>query len=235
LQIKRSMSLSPRVKAFFGLAGLSIFCGIAVHLVAELAALGRDGDASLIFSARHIPLALLALASLGAVALAALPGRPRLPACGGLRLFLVTFSTQFLVFSLTEAGEGLPVQAGDLGLALVAALAASVLGALLVVRYEARVLAAVAELFVAIVAACKPQAAAQSWKRADAHVRVWRSRAVVFVASLRPPPSALVIEPLIVIERSQEYEGVSTIFDARSRTRRAGLECRAGYRFSAPG
>src|SRR5271169_4874065 len=182
------MRLTPRVRAVLGLAGLSILCGIGVHLIAELAALGWR-DAGLIFSARHIPLGLLGLAALAAVASVGLTGAGAgrgyhvaeiirsLPDGGaGLRFFLITFCGQFLVFGLTEAGEGLPIQTGDLAAAIVAALFASALGALLVARYKARVIEAFVDLFVVILAAAQPAQAAQSWKRIDAHVRVWRTR-----------------------------------------------------------
>jgi len=237
------MRLSLRTRAILGLAGLSVLCGIGVHLIAELAGLGwRDAD--LIFSARHIPLAVLAVAALAAVGSVGFAGSGpggsdriasivrSLPGPGGeLRFFLVTFCTQFIVFGLTEAGEGLPIQAGDLGPAIVAALFASALGALLVARYKARVIEAVVELFVVILAAVKPAAGAQSWKRIDAHVRVWRSRAVTFAASRRPPPFVPVIDPYVTKHRSQELHGVQSIF-AHTRARCGHIDRRACSRYS---
>jgi hypothetical protein len=198
------MRLTPAVAAVLAFTGLSVMCGIGVHLVAELAALGWRADAGLIFSAHHIPLGILALLAFVALALGASPAAAKaFSGRGGARLFVLALLVEFVVFATTEAGEGLPIQSGDVGLAMIAAVVASALGALLIARYEARVIEVLAELFVIVPVAARPAAAA-SWQRIDAHVRVWRARALVFAASRRPPPSSLVIRPFVADNESQE-------------------------------
>lgn len=65
-----SVRLSARTAGRIVFLALVTVCGIAVHLVSELASLGWRGDADLIVSPRHIPLAILAtiaFVGLGAV------------------------------------------------------------------------------------------------------------------------------------------------------------------------
>ena len=186
---------------------LVVLSGISVHLIAELAGLGWRADAALIVSPQHIPLALLALAALGALGAvgyhvarrpnrrAAITGIIRaLPDGGcGIRFLSLAFAGQFFVFAVTQAGEGVPIDRGDFGLALVAALVASVAGALLVARSQRRLIEALGQLLVVLIAAAALPRAAQSWKQAGTHVRIRRSRSIVFAGSLRPPPVALLI------------------------------------------
>jgi hypothetical protein len=229
--------------AYVLFASLAALCGIGVHLIAELAGLGWQGDAALIFSARHIPLGLLALTAaiaLGSVIrLAPRSGKDAiakivaaLPDGGyGPRFVGLAFAAQFLVFGITEGGEGLPVAAGDIGLAIAAALCASAVGALLVARYQRRVIEALAQLFVIFLSLLAP-ITSTSWQRIDAHVRVWRCRAWIFAASRRPPPVAPLINHFITEIRSQEYYGAQTVLGAFARICCGGSEPCARHRFS---
>jgi hypothetical protein len=215
-------------------AALVTVCGIGVHLVAELAALGWRPDSQLIFSARHIPLAVLGLAALVALAVVAFAGTqyPKrsgfsarivraLPDGGcGARFLGLAFLAQIGVFALTEAGEGLPIGAGDVGLALVAAVCAGAVGAVVVLRSQRRLIEALARIIVVLIDAVSPPAAAQAWKHVAARVRTRRCRSIVFAGSRRPPPSALVIEPLLTTTRSQEPVGVHFSVVARPRVLR---------------
>jgi len=186
---------------------LVVLSGISVHLISELAGLGWRADAELIVSPHHIPLALLALAALGALGavgygVARHPNRNAaiaditraLPDGGcGPRFLSLAFAGQFFVFAVTQAGEGVPIDRGDFGLAVVAALLASVIGALLVARSQRRLIEALGQLLVVLIAAAALPRAAQSWKQSGARVRVWRCRSIIFAGSRRPPPSALLI------------------------------------------
>lgn len=186
-------------------AALVALCGVGIHLLAELVGLGWRADDDLVLSVHHIPLGLLAVTALGAlitvgVAVARHPKRKgfiegivrALPDGGcGWRFLSLAFVSQFFVFAVTEAGEGLPIQSGDLALSVVAALCASLIGALLVWRYQRRVIEAISELVLVLVAVSALSNTAQTWKRNEAHVRVWRCRAVVFAGSRRPPPRLL--------------------------------------------
>lgn len=188
-------------------AALVVLSGISVHLISELAGLGWHVDSHLIVSVHHIPLALLALAALSALGavgcvIARRPNRKAaiaeivraLPDGGcGWRFLNLAFAGQFAVFAVTQAGEGVPIDRGDFGLALIAALVSSVLGALLVSRSQRRLIEALGELFVVFVAAAAFPQAARSWKQLGAHVRVRHCRSIVFAGSRRPPPEALLI------------------------------------------
>jgi hypothetical protein len=210
---------------------LATLCGIGVHLLAELAGLGWHLDSQLIVSEHHVPLGILALGSCGALAAVALAVAHRtnraaflsdvvgaLPdgGCGG-RFLSLAFLAQIGVFAVTEAGEGLPIQAGDLTLALVAAACASAIGALLVLRFQRRIIEALGGLIVVFFTAAAARTAAPSWNHGTARVRVRRCRSIVFAGSRRPPPAALVIEPLPTRFASQETIGVHVLFFARSR------------------
>jgi hypothetical protein len=222
-------------------AALSVLCGIGAHLASELASLGPAADGHLIFSARHVPLGLLTLASLIAFALAdrrrdahSCLCDERVCRCAG-RFLPLAFAAQFLVCATTQLGEGTPIEAGDLTVGIIAALVTGALGALVIVFARRRFVGALAELFVVLLARALP-AAASSWQHISAHVRVWRHRAVVFAGSRRPPPFALVIPPLVASYRSQEFEGAYFVFGALARfvrhccercARRAAHLCRA--------
>jgi hypothetical protein len=213
---------------------LVTLCGIAIHLLAELAGLGWRLDSQLVFSPHHIPLGLLALGAL--VALCAVgAGAARAPnrrasaasivralpdgGCGA-RFLGLAFLGQLAVFALTEAGEGLPIQAGDFGLAIVAALCASAIGAVLMLRAQRRIVEAIGRFLVVFVDAAALPRDAQSWKHRLARVFVRRCRSIVFAGSRRPPPAALVIEPLLALFRSQETIGVHAFICAQPRVAR---------------
>jgi len=227
--------MTPRAAAWALFAALAVFCGIAVHLIAEFVALGWHSDAALIFSPRHIPLGLLALGATGALALVgagiarsgnrdglisaivgALPDR----GCGP-RFLGLAFAAQVAVFAVTQAGEGLPIQSGDLGLGFIAAWLAGAVGALLVCRFQFPLIAALGELFGVFCAAAATPVESQSWKRSGARLRPRQCRSIVFAGSRRPPPSAPVIDPFNPARRSQETKGVQFFFGA--------LPCAVGH------
>jgi hypothetical protein len=203
-------------------AALVTLCGIGVHLVAELAGLGWRLDSQLVFSRHHIPLGILAVGAIGALVAVAYtaarqPDRTAfadrivraLPDGGcGARFLSLAFASQIGVFAVTEAGEGLPVQAGDVSLAIVAAVCAGAIGAVLVLRAQRRIVEAVGRLIVIFIDPAALPRAAQSWKHVEARVRVGRCRSIVFAGSRRPPPAALVIEPFLAFFGSQETAGV---------------------------
>jgi hypothetical protein len=198
-------------------AALATACGIVVHLIAEFAGLGWRADAQLIFSARHLAIALLGTCSVMtlvglAVSMARGPGRRErlaaiaraLPDGGcGPRFLAIAFAAQLFVFAVTQAGEGVPIHAGDLGAATIAALFASALGALFGVRFGCRLIEALGTLFIVLLALASPHAAA-SWKRLAARVRIRRARRIVFAGSRRPPPGTAVITSISSAHRSQE-------------------------------
>ncbi len=171
-------------------------CGIATHLVAELTALGWRADASLVVSPRHAGLAVLATASLLVLGLSAWSVRTagargvlrRLRPPADARFVALAFAVQLFVFGCTEFVEGTPLDAGDLGMGLLGALLASAAGAYLVARFHSRVLEALALTF-AFLSPALTHGQCASWQRSDAHVRVWRPRALTFSASSRPPPA----------------------------------------------
>jgi hypothetical protein len=126
--------------------------GIAVHLGAEFAGLGRDaGD--LAFSPLHGYLAVLAAGALAAFLVAGgfLAGSAErrrriglmtaaLPYRGhGLRFALLSAAMQFGFFAVTQFGEGCPLCKGDLLTGLIAALVASSIGAFAVAALRRRI------------------------------------------------------------------------------------------------
>jgi hypothetical protein len=187
-------------------AALVVLSGVGVHLISELFGLGLRADAALIVSARHVPLGLVTLAALVALGAAgcAIAGHPNrkaavadmmrsLPGGGrGLRFLTVAFTGELFTFALTEGIEGAPIDRGDFGLAILAALVASVIVALLLSWSQRRLIACLGELLVLLTGAALP-AAAQSWKHVGAQARIRRCRSIVFAGSRRPPPSALLI------------------------------------------
>ncbi|MGH7754906.1 MAG: hypothetical protein ACREM8_01310 [Vulcanimicrobiaceae bacterium] len=141
------VATTPRhsaVATLLFLAFTTLF-GIAAHLFAELAGLGWRDDATVLFSARHAYLAVLATAIFGSLfaTLAAIPHPERrvriaswidaLPFRGdGVRFTAIAFVAQFAFFFLTQLGEGSPLRSGDVLAGVVAAAIASALGATLV-------------------------------------------------------------------------------------------------------
>jgi hypothetical protein len=121
---------------------LSVPFGIAVHLGAEFAGLGRDAE-DLAFSPLHGYLAIIAVLALfgfllmGGFFASAAERRRRvgllagaLPFHGrGPGFFAFSAGVQFAFFAVTQLGEGCPVCKGDLLVGVLAAVIASMVGA----------------------------------------------------------------------------------------------------------
>jgi hypothetical protein len=216
-------------------AALSVLCGIGAHLVAELASLGPTADGHLIFSARHVPLGLLTLAALIALVVAARQCHVHACLCGervcrcASRLLPLAFVAQSVVCVTTQLGEGTPIEAGDLTVGVLAALLAGGLGALVIVFAQRRLVGALAELFVRLVAQALPRDAS-SWEHIGTLVRIRRRRALTFAASRRPPPVILLTNPISTFvqesHRALRFQGAPRRALSRDRVR-AFADCRS--------
>ena len=190
------------------LLALTVPFGIAVHLVSELAGLGYRNDAALIFSAKHVYLAVLALGSLltffALLASVSRSGSERrrvvkqliaaLPFEGrGPRFTLLSFTGQIGFFFVTQFGEGCPLSANELGAGILAAFVASAIGALALSLCNTQLIRAVVELFSLLEARIDDEQAFSAHHRIDAHVRVWHCRALIERSSNLPPPHLLSI------------------------------------------
>lgn len=146
-----------RGPALLAYLSLCVPLGIAAHLGAEFAGLGRDAD-DVAFSARHLYLLVLAVAAFAGflVAVGAF-GRSAerrrragliaraLPLRGSGPGFLaLSAAVQFGFFLLTQFGEGCPLCRGDLGIGMLAALLASVAGACVLAALRRHVARAIA-------------------------------------------------------------------------------------------
>jgi hypothetical protein len=180
--------------------------GLATHLFSELVGLGYQADATLVFSTRHFYLALLASFCFAAIlaipAYHAQSGSRRkiahfltaLPFAGRGPVFTsALFATQFSVFLITQFAEGCPLQAGDFGLGILAASAASAIGALIITLCNTRLLSAVCELFFLFAARATDEQTSSARRRANVHVRELHRRAHVILQSSLPPPRLLTI------------------------------------------
>ena len=140
--------LQRRAYSLLAFAALTLPCGIAVHLIAEAAALGAQ-DRALIFSARHVYLWIILVATLGtfAACFARSASRDRaalmllvdgLPARTARWPFAMSaFVGQALFFIVTESLEGAPLSQGNIALGICAAAIASSVGALAIAWADA--------------------------------------------------------------------------------------------------
>ena len=133
-----------RLKTSAGLAAAIVPCAIIVHLVAEAAAVGRDG-LGLAFVVRHAYFGVIfAAAALWFAATAGI-GRPlaeRRRRCALMRADLrgrhtshgiaTLIAANLTFFVATQAVEGVPVASGAVALSLMVALGCSMVAALLV-------------------------------------------------------------------------------------------------------
>ncbi len=171
--------------------------GIGVHFGSEFAGLGRDA-ADLAFSPLHAYLLALAAGALGVflaaggffaggaerrrrigLMTAALPFGAR-----GLRFAALSAAMQFGFFAVTQLGEGCPLCKGDLLVGLIAALAASAIGAGAVAALRRRIVRYFAPAF------ASRRACASTRPRARRSRPSFKSAYAGFVVILgnRPPP-----------------------------------------------
>jgi hypothetical protein len=133
-----------RLRNLAGLASVSVPFAIAVHLIAEVAAVGRGG-LGLDFVARHSyfgALVLVAAGWFGATVGIAQGNSERRRRCailradlGGVRRpqgFALLAGAQLAFFAATQGLEGVPIAAGAVVLALCVAVAGSLLSAFVV-------------------------------------------------------------------------------------------------------
>jgi hypothetical protein len=144
-----------RARAILLYLALSVPFGIAVHLGAEFAGLGRDAE-DIAFSPLHAYLAIIAvLALLGFLIMGgffASAGERRrrlgllagaLPFHGrGPGFFAFSAGLQFAFFAVTQIGEGCPVCKGDLMVGVLAAIVASIVGAFALIQLRHQIVRA---------------------------------------------------------------------------------------------
>ena len=142
----------PRARALLLYLAMSIPFGIAVHLGAEFAGLGRDAD-DLAFSPLHGYLFAIGLAAFAvflraggffttraerrrrmALLAHALPFGGR-----GARFIALSAVLQFAFFAVTQLGEGCPLCGGDAAIGVIGAIVASLLGACLLAALRTRI------------------------------------------------------------------------------------------------
>jgi hypothetical protein len=182
---------------------LSVPFGIAVHLGAEFASLGRDAD-DLAFSPLHAYLAVLAVAALvtffiaGGFFASASERRRRiglmssaLPFGGrGPGFFFFSAGLQFAFFALSQLGEGCPFCKGDILVGIAAAIVASFAGSFALMRLRRHIVRAIAAIHVFLSRNGAPRAADRLPRYATCAVRsVYATFAAVF--GNRPPPITL--------------------------------------------
>lgn len=190
-----------RLTAYAVLAAWTIPCGIAVHLFAEIAGLGYQRGAALLFSGLHLYLA--ALAALSPVALFAALRREQgsdtraaitriaadFPFQGnGPRFFALSFTLQFGFFLVTQFGEGCPLRAGNFGIGLLAATITSAMTALVVSLCKTELLLVAAELFCLLDALLTNAGGVRVRPRINVQTSVRRFRALLRAAANLPPP-----------------------------------------------
>ncbi len=133
-----------RLKTHAGLAAAIVPCAIIVHLIAEAAAVGRDG-LGLAFLVRHAYFAILFGAAATWFGMTAGIGRPlreRRRHCALMRADLrgdrnshgiaTLVAANLAFFVVTQVAEGVPVATGAVALSLVVAFACSIGAALFV-------------------------------------------------------------------------------------------------------
>jgi hypothetical protein len=147
--------MPARLRAALAYLALSVPFGIAVHIGSEFAGLGRDAD-ELAFSPLHAYLAVLAIVSIVGFArwsgiftggptarrrIAQMAGA--LPFCGrGPKFFAFSAALQFGFFLLTQLGEGCPLCHGDAAIGVIAALVASLVGAVALIALRKEIVRA---------------------------------------------------------------------------------------------
>ncbi len=177
--------------------------GIAGHLVAEAVALDHESFWSIAVAPRHIYLLALGIAALITLVLIGrgprCPHRSRharelihaLPFGGqGVRFAALSFSVQVAFFGVTQAIEGCPIQGGDLLAGLFTALAAALLGALVLALFHRRLIAFA--LLTMWVSATQGNAVRECPKPAPFARFVKRRGAFLFSIASRPPPALAV-------------------------------------------
>jgi hypothetical protein len=187
-----------------GLAAAIVPCAVVVHLVAEAAALGHEAF-GFGFIVRHAYFGGLVLAAAWWFCLTVGLGRPdreRRRRCalvraelGGARRArnltgLVVANLGF--FALTQGVEGIPIASGAVGLGLGAALAGSLLCALLVVLFGRSIAAAGLAAVIGITPLRRAPAAPARRRRVRAVPRNATAVFSLFVPN-RPPPAAFSI------------------------------------------
>ncbi|MGZ3505731.1 MAG: hypothetical protein ACXWNJ_14050 [Vulcanimicrobiaceae bacterium] len=190
-----------RSRALLLYLAMSIPFGIAVHVGAEFAGLGRAAD-DLALSPLHAYLLVLGLVSFAAFLIAggffasraerrrriallahALPFGGR-----GPRFIVLSTVVQFAFFALTQVGEGCPLCGGDAAVGVIAAVVASVLGACLLAALRTRIARIVETICYAIErnARCAP---ARRVSRISAISIAKPSERFALAIANRPPPA----------------------------------------------
>lgn len=174
--------------------------GIAGHLVAEAVALDHESVWSIVFAQRHIYLLAVGVISLATLFLIARGPRcahrsmhareliRALPFGGeGVRFSALSFAFQIAFFGATQTVEGCPIQGGDLLAGLLVALAASVVGALVLALFQRQVIAfALLTMWVS----AKPGGAVRECLQPVPFARFAERRgAFLFSIASRPPPA----------------------------------------------
>jgi len=190
-----------RLRSLAGLAAAIVPFAIIVHLVAEAAAVGRDG-LCIGFLVRHSyfgGLFLAAVAWFGSTAGLNRPARERRRRCALLRAdlkaagrphsLIVLIGANVAFFGLTQAVEGMPIASGALALALGVALAGSLLAALLVFLFGESIAAAGLESVIGTAPLHRGASGALRREWAIIVPRRATSAFSLFVPN-RPPPTA---------------------------------------------
>jgi len=193
---------TARWRALAAFAALTIPFGIVAHLASEFFGLGWRDDADVAFSLRHLYLAILALASLAALAfalrttaragrstavadlIAALPLRGR-----GARFIALSFLSQFAFFAITQIGEGAPLQSGNVALGIAAAAVAALAGAIAVAVGKRRVLDLALSLVWFVEARRSGDSAVPLLEHRTRRVPPRAKRRAPYAFRYRPPPA----------------------------------------------
>lgn len=195
-----AVHLHPRVAAYAALVALTVPFGVAVHLLAELAAAGGGA----VCTAHHLYLFAFVVAAFAlvvgvvrirridrryvALISAALPWHGR----GAKFVALLTFA-QLVFFALTIAGEGSPLVGGNLVLGFLVALGASTIGSFIITSCATRVLRAVADL-VWFLTEAQHNASPDENDNRRVERAIVRMPFSLFVPN-RPPPVFLALQP----------------------------------------
>jgi hypothetical protein len=193
-----------RVTAYGIFTALTTPFGIAVHLIAELAALGYQDDALLIFSSKHCYLAALAALSFASLIrlIGSIPKSERrriaaqiiadLPfARQGLSFYTFSFSVQLGFFLITQVGEGEPIACGNVSVALVAAATASAMGAIALSFCKMPILRVIIEMYSLLAVHVCNVSTSSVKQRINVRFHIQLISASTLVFSSRPPPYGL--------------------------------------------